>query len=312
MLLKSADNKEAQTTILKNLLNHPTISAVKKKEIEKELRNFNIGVATEKQAAYEIDFYFGPAKNMMVLHDIRIEINGRVAQIDHLLINRLCEVYVLETKTFGSGLSINDRGEFSTTYDGREVGIASPIEQSARHVAVLRDAFKSIGLPKRLGLTIQPSFHPVVLVSQKAVINRPQKSNIDLDRIIKIDQFFTWFNKQVDDTKLSDTIGILKFCSRETIQKLGEGLVALHKPGRIDYIRKFDLTSSLLKNEGAAPPQPSPIQPAVSSHDAIQHTDRYFCAACQTTITNVVAKFCWNNKSRFGGKAYCRPCQGNF
>jgi hypothetical protein len=133
-----------------------------------------------------------------------------------------------------------------------------------------------------------------------------------LDRIVKIDQFFSWYNKQIDESKPSDAIGILKLCSRETILKLGEGLVNLHKPGRIDYIRKFDLTSSLLKKEAADPPQPPAIQPLVTSHDTVKHTSRYFCAACQITIADVVAKFCWNNKTRFKGKAYCRPCQGKF
>ena len=83
MLLKSADNKESQIAILRNLLNHEKVPADKKQQIEKELRNLGVGVATEKQAAYEIDFYFGPSKNVIVIHDLRLEVNGRVAQIDH-------------------------------------------------------------------------------------------------------------------------------------------------------------------------------------------------------------------------------------
>lgn len=52
---------------------------------------------------------------MIVLHDMRLEINGRFAQIDHLLMNRGFDLYVLETKTFNTGVSINERGKFSTT-----------------------------------------------------------------------------------------------------------------------------------------------------------------------------------------------------
>lgn len=92
-------------------------------------------MATEKQAAYEIGFYFNQSKNIQVIHDLRIEINGRVAQIDHVLINRGLEVYVLQTKTFNSALTINDRGKFSTIAEGRMIGIASPIQQNARHIA---------------------------------------------------------------------------------------------------------------------------------------------------------------------------------
>lgn len=312
MLLKSADNKEPQIAILKNLLNHKKVPADKKQQIEKELRNISSGIATEKQAAYDIEFYFAPSKNVIVLHDLRLEINGRVAQIDHLLMNRFFEVFVLETKTYSTGLSINDKGEFSTSYDGREVGIPSPIEQNHRHITVLRDAFKQIGLPTRMGITIQPSFNSVVLVSSKAVIDRPKSSKIDLNSIIKSDQFFSWYNEKLDETKVSDVLGILKICSSDTIKDLGEKLLSLHQPGRIDFIKKFGLADELLKKEipVAEPTIPSALDRIDQGNG--KEVGKYFCAACRKTIAEVVAKFCWNNKARFGGKAYCRPCQSKF
>lgn len=312
MLLKSADSKDAGIAILTNLLNHRSVSEDKKQQISRELRNVVAGVKTENEAAYEIDFHFGASKNMMVLHDLRIEVNGRVAQIDHLLINRLCEVYVLETKTFSTGLSINDSGEFSTTYDGRKFGIASPIEQNVRHIKVLRDAFKLIGMPKRLGITIQPSFHPVILVSQKAVIERPNSKKIALDSVIKLDQFFSWYNKRIDESKAIDAIGILKVCSSETIKEVAEKLVALHKPARTDYIRRFDVAGDLLTKEPAAKVQPRQNHSPEGSACNVRRTGNYFCAACQSSIAEVVAKFCWKSIGRFGGKAYCRSCQIKF
>ena len=129
MLIKSADNKNSQLAILQNLLSHERVPAEKKQLIEREVRNLSIGIATERQAAFEIDFYAAPSKNLFVIHDLRLEIGGRVAQIDHILMNRAFEVFVVETKTFSTGLSINDRGEFSTFYDGKERGIPSPVEQ---------------------------------------------------------------------------------------------------------------------------------------------------------------------------------------
>src|SRR5437899_11522442 len=121
MLLKSADDKEHQITVLKNLLGHEKISSEKKQWIDRELRNLKAVIANEKQAAFELDFHFGNSKRHIILHDLRLEIDGRVAQIDHLIMNRLFEVYVLETKTFSSGLTINSAGEFSTIYDGKPV-----------------------------------------------------------------------------------------------------------------------------------------------------------------------------------------------
>lgn len=311
MLLKTADNRESQTMILENLFDHEKIPADKKHQIEKELRNMSIGIATEKQAAYEIDFGFAATKNLIVLHDLRFEINGRVAQIDHLLMNRFFEVYVLETKTFNSGVSINEMGEFSTSCNGREIGIPSPVEQNARHISVLKDVFNFIGLPSRLGVTIQPSFHSVILVSQKAVIKRP-KENKMYKNIIKIDQFQSWYNEKSDQTSASDVVAIFKLCSSETIQAFGEKLIQLHQPARMDYIRKFDLADILLNKEA----QSSVLALSNESSDAVasevQENNKYFCATCRKIIADVVAKFCWNNKSRFGGKAYCRACQSKF
>jgi hypothetical protein len=308
MLIKSADDRESQIAILQNLLTHERVPNEKRQLLEKELRHLSIGVATEKQAAFEIDFYAAPSKNLFVIHDLRLEIGGRVAQIDHLLMNRAFEVFVLETKTFSTGLSINESGEFSTFYEGKEVGIPSPIEQNARHISVLKDAFKEIGLPKRLGITLQPSFNSVVLVSPKAVINRPKQANLDAS-VIKLDQFFSWYHKKLDTLTLRDTVGMLKVCSSETVKDLGEILLSLHKPNRVDYIRKFELGPALLSKEQFAPvyaEQRIDIAPAVSKR---KEEAEYFCANCKSSIAAVVAKFCWNNKIRFGGKAYCRVCQ---
>lgn len=312
MLLKSADDKENQITVLKNLLSHEKISPEKKQWIDKELRNLKTGIATEKQAAFELDFHFANSKRHIILHDLRLEIDGRVAQIDHLIMNRLFEVYVLETKTFSSGLTINSAGEFSTVYDGKPVGIPSPIEQNARHVAVLRDAFKSIGLPTRLGIPLMPSFVPVVLVSQKALITRPEAKNLDFTSVIKLDQFRSWYEKKLDAVGAKDFIDILKVSSLNTIKGLAEKLVELHNPGRVDYIRKFDLAETLLSKTPVRPTatplqQLSPENPAVSND-----TGKRFCAGCNTVIHEVVAKFCLNNFSRFKGKTYCRPCQSKF
>jgi len=311
MLIKSADKRETDIAILQKLLSHERIPHEKKQRIERELRSVSIGVETERQAAYEIDFYAARSKNLFVIHDLRLEISGRVAQIDHLLMNRAFEVFVLETKTYGTGLSINERGEFSTVHEGRTIGIPSPVEQNARHISVLKDAFKEIGLPKRLGITLQPSFNSVVLVSPKAVISRPKAAVLDAS-IIKLDQFFSWYHQEMDKVRLKDISGIFKVCSSRTVRDLGEKLLTLHTPARIDYIKKFELESALL-GKGAEPAfragEPFETQAAAPCN---AKEVQYFCARCKASIAAVVAKFCWNNKARFHGRAYCRVCQSEF
>ncbi len=68
-----------------------------------------------------------------VIHDLRLDIEGQVAQIDHLVISRMLEVFVCESKSYSGGVKVNEFGEWITFRDRRPVGIPSPIEQNRRH-----------------------------------------------------------------------------------------------------------------------------------------------------------------------------------
>jgi hypothetical protein len=50
----------------------------------------------------------------VVIHDLRIEHRGRVAQIDHLLINRVLDIFVLESKNYYYGVKISEEGGASS------------------------------------------------------------------------------------------------------------------------------------------------------------------------------------------------------
>jgi hypothetical protein len=58
------------------------------------------GIKGENKAVYELNFNFENSKNSILLHDIRLEVNGRVAQIDHRLITRALVRFIFETKHF--------------------------------------------------------------------------------------------------------------------------------------------------------------------------------------------------------------------
>ena len=57
-----------------------------------------VGIKGQKEFAYLIDFDLAKSKRMVVIHDLRLEINGRVAQIDHLLIHRSLTVFILHIR----------------------------------------------------------------------------------------------------------------------------------------------------------------------------------------------------------------------
>lgn len=310
MILKQADDKTPQIQALESLLTHPRLPADKKPAIDKELTRLRFGVKGEREATYEIDFYSGAHKNRVVIHDLRLEHNGRVAQIDHLVINRLLEVFVVETKHFSQSISISESGEFTAWYSGRGSGIASPLEQNKRHVEVLRDLFKQLDMPSRLGFTLKPDFHSVILVSKSARITRPK--DFDTSGVIKTDQFESWIQKHIDG---ASPLQLAKLVGEETLVNIGRQLILRHRPIKPDYLGKFGIEARTLVAQEATPepPPPAPAPEAEVKPDshpaATEKKSKLVCETCGAAVSYNVAKFCWLNKKRFGGNVYCMDCQ---
>ena len=141
----------------------------------------------EQESAYLPDFHFKASRNTAIIHDLRLDVNGRVAQIDHLLLHRTLNIFVLETKHFTAGVKITEEGEFlrcnplTKSYEG----MASPLAQNERHIAVLKDAFEQIDLPSHLGIRRTPVFLSYVLVSPRARIERSKR--FDTSHVLKAD-----------------------------------------------------------------------------------------------------------------------------
>jgi hypothetical protein len=281
MILKDTDAKSVHLVELASLLCKPGVPADKQALIERELKFMRAGMKGESESAYDIDFYSGQSKNRIVIHDLRLEHNGRVAQIDHLILNRLLEVYVLETKHFTEGVSINEQGEFSIWFGGKPRGIPSPLEQNDRHIEVLKDVFKTIQMPTRMGFRLQPSFESLVLVSKNARSGRPK--TFKTDRVLKSDQLETWIEKSVET---GSPLIIAKIVSLETLTDIARQLVALHKPLVPDYKAKFGITEEMLRP--VAPPPvvvPTPA-PAPASEIPEEAATAPAVEAAQTKLTS--------------------------
>lgn len=275
----------------------------------------------EAEAAYEMEFHYAASKNWMVIHDLRLECEGRVAQIDHLLINRFLEIYVCESKRFGEGIAINEHGEFAAFYGSKPYGVPSPIEQNKRHMAVLESVFKRglVAPPKRLGFTITPSLISLVLVSKSARISRPKAKQEGLDQVIKNDQLKARIDRDVD--KDNNLLTAAKLVGQDTLEDFSRRLAAAHTPITFDWAAKFGLpaiapnpiptvvpasTQSLapLLDESAEPA----VEPVLAAPGEAKKS-KLICHKCNAAVNYTVAKFCWFNKSKFGGDVYCMDCQ---
>ena len=253
MLIKEKDQNQQQIDYLTDLLERD-FSEPKKRAIERELRCLCSGDKGEKTSAYYLEFDFLNSKNWALIHDLRIEHDGQVAQIDHLLIGRMMDCYVIESKNFNSGVLISDEGDFSYFYKNKPYSIPSPIEQNERHIRLL-DRFLSDNklFPSRLGVALKPNYRNIVLISPTSRLTKPKKGLFDCSAVMKADKFVSHFKKDIETSSLSS---ITKVMSSDSLMGFAEKLAFLHEPKAIDYRLKFSLDeheekSSIAESENA-------------------------------------------------------------
>jgi len=297
MLIKDIDSKDNDIAKLEELLKLGNLTANQKSLIKKEINAIKKGIQGEKESAYYINFYFKDSKNWVVIHDLRIEHNEKVAQIDHILINRLFDIYLLESKNYSYNLEINEFEEFNLFKDDKFFSIPSPVEQNRRHQFLFSKFLEDKDLlPKRLSIPIQPKFYNYVLISPYSIIKRANGKNLDklLSQVIKADRIRRVIDKNVDEIGVLDSfISASKMVSFNTIIDFAKKIVSYHKPIEINWEAKFGINKS---------------EQNINTKAELSQK-RYFCAKCKKIISKKEAKYCFENRAKFKGKAYCYNCQ---
>lgn len=307
MIVKKADDKSAALANLESLL--LGADSRKQKFIEDELRMMRAGIKGEQESAYHIDFDFGESELTSVIHDLRLVIGGRVAQIDHLIVHRTQKFYVLETKSFSHGLKITDEGEFLRWNDWKKTyeGMASPIEQNRRHVEVLNQALVKLGY-------VKPHIESFVLVSSTARIDRSKLH--PCPEVVKADQFTTAFKKRFLDSMNSVggmLGGLTKILFGESAEAIAKKLTGLHRPIAIDYQAKFGIS--------IAPPAVAinTTRPIELTEPNVKVDLTSAAAVLPTTSTQIAVpacKECGSKKlaveyGKFGYYFKCKACEAN-
>lgn len=300
MLIKVADDKSARLADLEAAMHGSSPAAKRAKDA------FNIlkaGIKGEQDSAYLIDFHYGAnIRNWAVIHDLRLAHEGRVAQIDHVLINRFLEVYALETKHFNSGVKITEQGEFLRWNGWRKTyeGMASPIAQNDRHISVLRAVFKTLPLPERLGLRLQPSFASYVLISDRARIDRPKR--FESRQVIKADQLKERIEREFDETSALLVLAkATKLISPETLEGVAKQLVRLHRPlGDKDPAPQLEEHAGQSKQSASA----HPIKPTTAATATLRTLPGPECKACGKRTGSILY-------GQYGYYFRCSDCSTN-
>lgn len=317
MIIKPFKKRDEDIAELERLAKLPGIKAATKTSIEREIRNIRAGDAAEAEVAYELDFNFAkhPENFYVVIHGLRLQIGDRVAQIDHLMINHLLETYVIESKSFSGGVAVNDHGEFTTFFNRKPIAVASPITQNERHIAVLKEA-EAKGLfrvPKRLGMQLQLTYKPVVLVGKTGRITRPKAPIQGLDWLGKADQFAQLYRKEAKGRSLAMAA---KMVSVDALRTVGHAIAHQHQPIAINWAAKFGIEegaiAELATEEAAVAPQSAPVEAPKVAPDPAPSGDQKAdpcCAVCGEPVDAKVAWFCRRYKNRFKGQILCREHQ---
>ncbi|MFK7601014.1 nuclease-related domain-containing protein [Deinococcus sp. SM5_A1] len=94
------------------------------------------GYEAERQMAHYLKRAFGEKPEIKLLHNLRIERQGEVAQIDHLVLYRH-GIIVIESKSVTGQISVNERGEWARHWKGSARGMPSPVLQGQRQGELL-------------------------------------------------------------------------------------------------------------------------------------------------------------------------------
>lgn len=325
MIIKPREDQADSIARLEALLGHPAATRHHVERIRQQIDAIIKGDLSESKAAYAIDVHFGASPNWAVIHDLRIELDGLSAQIDHLLINRLLDIYVLESKRLANGIKVLPNGE-CLTFRGRvPIAIQSPIEQNKMHVRMLQRVLDSgaLALPKRLGVTLRPKLHSLVLVAEGR-ISRPNTPVPGIESLIRTEMIHTHIATAADK---GNPLDLAKLIGRDTLAALAQQFVTLHRPIDYDWQRRFGLASAAtmdkvvpLRRPPAAPTAEPPAAvakpvavaepvavPAVI--EAAPPRVAAACDACAAPVSPGVKRYCQTNKDRFEGRILCMACQ---
>lgn len=287
-------------------------NAGRSKSIETEIRKVRGGLKGEREAAHYIDATLAGSDNWAVIHGLRLETPHGVSQLDHVLINRMMVVFILETKHFRDGLKITEEGEFLrwSTYERRYQPMASPLMQCDRHETGLADFLKANEVfPTRFGMRVTPDVRSLVLVNPEAALYRPVK--FDTSKVVKADQFFPAMQKEFDKLGIIGTLGkVAQMVSPASLREIALALAAYDRPIEIDYAGKLGIkpTQAVQSVPQAVKDLPHAEKPASSAQAAeVSVSAPSAGPSCKTCGAA-------DGEIRFGKFGYywkCLACDGN-
>ncbi len=140
------------------------------------------GIRAERQMAHYLDRHFRDSERFLILHDVRIEHEGEVAQMDHLVVHAF-GVIIVESKSVSTSVRITRTGEWERRAPRGWTGMPDPLLQAERQGIVLKRLLTARTedlLDKQLFGMLQGTFANMALdafaaISDQGTIQRARK-----------------------------------------------------------------------------------------------------------------------------------------
>ena len=256
MIFKNIDDKSKQIETLEDLLSRST-STAQKKFIDTDLKKLKSGIEAEEENAYYLNFEFEKSKHLILLHDIRLEHDGRTAQFDHLLISRF-GIELLETKSSKGEMTISEDGSINLKNGKYTNTYPNPLEQSRRHGVVLRDFIDSKDLlSKRIDIFDGIEITSKVLINPKTTLTNKKLP----EGFERADSFVSKRRKEIDGLGIFKVLStVSKGYSIDKAKEIAQMLVDAHKPVDFDYTMKFKIKKVIIQEKTKKTEEKPPVE----------------------------------------------------
>lgn len=236
---KEFKEENSQLIDLIDLMNR--VKSNKKEYIERDIAFLKAGIQGEKNVYFELKNSFIP---MICLHDIRIQDEDYVAQLDFVVITAQF-IMILETKKLNGDIYINESGDFIRyikNKNGRVIkkeGIYSPIAQNDRHVRIVKNMLIKNGIIKSL-----PVISGVVIANPKSIVNKTKAPGKIKHEIFRYDQLTEVIKSKINYYKKEHNI------FEDRMKNIGKFFIINNKAITFDYNKKYSLTEEDFMEQG--------------------------------------------------------------
>ncbi len=282
------------------------------------------GLEAERQMAYLLKSYFLDDDRVYIINGLRLKAADDIYfQMDHLLLHPR-GAFIIESKSVSTKVKINREGEWMRLVEGHWRGMPSPVHQVERQALlfrkvledrkeVLRDSIKILGLKKQFGFRNMP-IETIVAISSHGLIGGYRRNRMG-SVVLKADAVPGFIKRRMDEMypstlveKLNDTGWLI---SHEELERVVAYLRISHEPLEKEPARVSEEKVGYAgdKPESTDGSQVVNLEGKGESRGRSGASRRYFCARCKKDISAREARYCFDRKETFGGRAYCYDCQ---